>query len=211
MSVYEPESHCGPKHWSAPHNISYYPNEFSMSCGLKQHKVLFVSTLWRLTNWDHVTHIMVGNLTIIGSDKRHGIIWTNAGIMLIRPLGTNFSEILIKMHTFSFNKKHLNMSDKQRPVCLGLNVSNSALICSAWQVTCKDHSKVLAHACEPQLGSKLSMGLVLLLWYDVVNSLVANGSAAHRKLCCHWLKGLQQCQVAVEIKVWGPWPTFLGC
>ena len=37
---------------------------------------------------------------IIGSDdglspgRRQAIIWTNAGIVLIRPLGTNFNEIL---------------------------------------------------------------------------------------------------------------------
>ena len=40
------------------------------------------------------------NYAIIGSDNglspgRHqAIIWTNTGILLIRPLGTNFSEIL---------------------------------------------------------------------------------------------------------------------
>ena len=37
----------------------------------------------------------------IGSDnglspgRRQAIIWTNVGILLIEPLGTNFSEILI--------------------------------------------------------------------------------------------------------------------
>ena len=44
-------------------------------------------------------HICVGNLTIIVSDngllpsRRQAIIWTNAGILLIELLGTNFSEI----------------------------------------------------------------------------------------------------------------------
>ena len=28
------------------------------------------------------------------------IIWTNAGILLTEPLGTNFSEILIENHIF---------------------------------------------------------------------------------------------------------------
>ena len=51
------------------------------------------------------------------------IIWTNAGILLIGPLETNFSEILIEIHTFSFKKMHLKMSSgKSRPFCLGLNV-----------------------------------------------------------------------------------------
>ena len=41
-------------------------------------------------------------LTIIGSDngRRQAIIWTNAGILLIEPLGTNFSEILIGIQIF---------------------------------------------------------------------------------------------------------------
>ena len=51
------------------------------------------------------------------------IIWTNTGILLIGPLGTNFSEILIEMHTFAFMKMHFKMSSgKWRPFSLGLNV-----------------------------------------------------------------------------------------
>ena len=61
-------------------------------------------------------YICVGNLTIIGSDnglspgRRQAIIWTNPGILLIGPLGTNFSEILTKIPAFSFKKMHLKMS-----------------------------------------------------------------------------------------------------
>ena len=57
-----------------------------------------------LTHWGLVTHICVSNLTIIGSDNasspnRHqAIIEANAGIMLIRPLGTNVVGILTKIH-----------------------------------------------------------------------------------------------------------------
>ena len=58
----------------------------------------------------------VGNLTIIGSDnglspgRRQAITWTNVGILLIGLLGTNFSGMLIQIHTFSFKKIHLKMS-----------------------------------------------------------------------------------------------------
>ena len=83
----------------------------------------------RLTHWGRVTHIFVSDLTIIGSDNglspgwRQAIIRTNAGILLIRPLGTNYSEILIKFLIFSFKKMHLKPpSAKRRPICLGLNV-----------------------------------------------------------------------------------------
>ena len=55
--------------------------------------------------------------------QRQAIIWTSAGILLIRPLGTHSSEILIGVQTFSFKKMHLKMSSaKWRPFCPGLNV-----------------------------------------------------------------------------------------
>ena len=45
------------------------------------------------------------------------------GKLLIGPLGTNFSEILIKIHTFTFKKMRLKMSSgKWKPSCLGLDV-----------------------------------------------------------------------------------------
>ena len=54
--------------------------------------------------------------------------------MLIGPLGTNFSEILIGVQTFSSKKMHLKMpSAKWRPFCLGLNV--------------------LTHSCETNTGA----------------------------------------------------------
>ena len=82
-----------------------------------------------VTYLDRVTHICFVNLTIIGSDngfspdRRQAIIWTSAGISLIRTLGTNLSEILSEIRMFSFTKTHLKMSSgKWRPFCLGLNV-----------------------------------------------------------------------------------------
>ena len=81
-----------------------------------------------LTHWGRATHICVAKLTTIGSDnglspgRRQAIIWTIAGIFLIGPLGTNFSEILIEILTFSFKKMRLKVSSaKRRPFCLGLN------------------------------------------------------------------------------------------
>ena len=76
-----------------------------------------------------MTHICVSKRTIIDSDnglspdRRQAIIWTNAGLLLFGPLGTNFSEILIGILTFSFKKMRLKVSSaKRRPFCLGLNV-----------------------------------------------------------------------------------------
>ena len=84
-----------------------------------------------LTHWGRVTHTCVRNLAIIGSDnglsldRRQAITWTNAGILLIGPLGTNFSEILIKIHAFSFKQIQLKKSAKQRPFCLSLDILKS--------------------------------------------------------------------------------------
>ena len=87
-----------------------------------------------LTHWGRVTHICVSNLTTIGSvnglspGRRQAITWTNAGILLIRPLGTTFSEILIEISTFSFKEMRLKMSSGKRwPFCLGLNVLSKNL------------------------------------------------------------------------------------
>ena len=52
-----------------------------------------------------MTHICISKPTTIGSDnglspsRCQAIIWTNAGILKIGPLGTNFGEISIKIHT----------------------------------------------------------------------------------------------------------------
>ena len=84
-----------------------------------------------LIHWGQVMHICVSRLIITGSDnglspyRRQAIIGTNAGILLIGTLGTNFSEILIAIHLLSFKKMGLNVpSAKWRPLCLGLNVLN---------------------------------------------------------------------------------------
>ena len=81
------------------------------------------------TLWLGDAFICMSKLTIIGSDNglvpgRHqAIIWTNAGILLIGPLGTNYSQILIEIHIFSFKKMHWKMSSgKCLQFCLGLNV-----------------------------------------------------------------------------------------
>ena len=81
-----------------------------------------------LTHWGRVTHVCVSKLIIIGSDnglspgRRQAIIWTNAGILLVGPIGTNFGEILIEVHTISFKEINLKMSSEQcRPFCIGPN------------------------------------------------------------------------------------------
>ena len=82
-----------------------------------------------LRQWGWVTHIRVSEQTIIGPDiglspgRCKAITWTSAGILFIRTLGTNFSEILSEIHTFFFQKMRLKMSfGKWRHFNLGLSV-----------------------------------------------------------------------------------------
>ena len=76
-----------------------------------------------------MTHICVSRPTITGSEnglspgRRQAIIWTNVGILLIGRWGTNFSENLIEILTFSFTKMRLKVSSvKWWPFCLRVNV-----------------------------------------------------------------------------------------
>ena len=94
-------------------------------------------------HWGRVTHICISKLVIIASDnglspgRRQAIIWTSVGIFLIKPLGTNFSEILIVIITLSFTKMRLKVSSaKWRLCCLGLNV---LMIRHKWSTPIKWH------------------------------------------------------------------------
>ena len=77
-------------------NIHWYPLYHQSD----HTKILHITRY--LTHWGWVMHICICNLTIIGSDnglspgRCPAIIWTNAGILSIKPLGTNFSEILFE-------------------------------------------------------------------------------------------------------------------
>ena len=88
--------------------------------------------------WGRMTHKCVSKITIIGSDnglspgRRQAINITNAGILLIRPLETNCSEILIGIRSFPFKKMHLQMlSVKCRPFCLDRNLECGKRLCDA--------------------------------------------------------------------------------
>ena len=76
--------------------------------------------------------------------QRQAMIWTSAEILLIWPLGTNFGEILIEIHTFSFKKIHVKMlSAKRQPFRLGLcvlkmNDTDLHRLCWSWSWDCND-------------------------------------------------------------------------
>ena len=112
--------------------------------------------------WGRVMHICVGELNNIGSDnglspdRRHAIIWTNAVILLIWPLGTNCNEMLIKVHTFSFKKMYVKMSSaKWRPFCLGINMLRMVR-----------HNTIL-HIARQWPGQNIELGVVSLTFREL--------------------------------------------
>ena len=133
----------------------YDLSDFIPSKAIQATSPILLKLISELTHWGRVTHICVGNLTTIGPDnglspgRRQAITWINVGILLIGPLGTNFSEMLIEIHTFSFKKIHLKMSSgKWRPFWLGLN-----MLMSKGEVNKKSLS--LSHATQVQVhGTK---------------------------------------------------------
>ena len=66
------------------------------------------SMLIFVTHLGHLTHICIGDSTIIVSDnglspnRCQAIFWTGMGKLLIGPLETNFNEISIEIQIFSF-------------------------------------------------------------------------------------------------------------
>ena len=87
------------------------------------------------------------------------VIWTNAGILLTGPLGTNF-----RIYTVSFKKMHLKiLSGKWGPFCLGLNVLNCHLNFVHWICFYDDVQKIY------QLNAGLA---VAILNIHLRNSLV---------------------------------------
>ena len=125
---------CIPEKLSQYHCWSWhlYPLHSQVNCSQLRTDFFYQSHLtfyYILTHWGRVTQLCVSKLNSIGSDNglstgwRQAIVWTNAGVLLIEPWGTNFSEIIIKILIFLFKKMHLKMlSGKWRPFCLGLNV-----------------------------------------------------------------------------------------
>ena len=88
------------------------------------------------------------------------IIWTNAGILLIGPLGINFSEILVGIQTFSL-KKFENVVCKMvsilfRPQWVN-NESTLVLIMPWYQISDKPLPEQRIYSCVviPRSGSSL--------------------------------------------------------
>ena len=108
----------------------------------------FYKRLAEVNSLRPMMHICVGNLTIITSDIgpppgwHQEIIYTNVGILLIGPIGTDCSEHLIEIHIFLFKKMHLKdrvQNDSHvvsASMCWRINVGWQALNCMFNNMCC---------------------------------------------------------------------------
>ena len=137
-----------------------------------------------LTQWGRVTHVWVGNLTIIGSDNglspgwRQAIIWTNAGILLIGPLVTNFNEILVRIQTFSLKKNAIN-----NVVC-----EMASILSRPQCVKVVQHVRVACKGLIPTIGS--------MYW------IIEHGVPKEHHLCSILLMAILHAHFSFALKQW---------
>ena len=144
----------------------------------------------------------------IGSDdgfapgRCQAIIWTNAEILLIGPLGTSFSPILISIQTFPHKKMHLKVSSaKWRPFCLGVNVlaltpAQNDQHPTNWHSTAQVHPYKCIWRCT---------GIRVCVTHWVVINGVTRGMIADNVCPCGFVKS----KVFLHLHAWGkkdtPW------
>ena len=85
---------------------------FSQTLSVEDNSSSDLNSLRPSDEYMSVNEVIIDSDNGLLPDRRQAIIWTNAGILLIGPLGTNFNEILIEIYTFSFKKMHLKMSSE---------------------------------------------------------------------------------------------------
>ena len=119
------------------YGVKPLPSQWLTSC---REQVIIIDIhifVWRQCIWKHrlqsfghfvqaLTHLPLVPHICVGKSGQHSFVQImacrlgNAGLLPIGPLGTNFSEILIKTQNFSFMKMHLKISSaKWWPFCPG--------------------------------------------------------------------------------------------
>ena len=142
---------------------------------------MFVPPLQRkiilhLTHWGWVMHICISELSIIGSDNallpwwRQAIIWINTGILSIGLLGTNFSEILIKIYIFSLKKCIWKCCQKigshfSYPQCLKTSLRGGLFRKVPLYITMREKYNIIVTVAKKASKSRMGDGIMLVLFH----------------------------------------------
>ena len=153
--------------------------------------------------WPKANNLQCANILSIITllsrpDRRQAIIWTNAWILLIGLLRTNFSEILIEI--YKLKKMHLKMpSGKWRPSCLCLNVLIQGSRVGLWQ----HQTPCVYIVADPVLFSRFHIWIVLNLC-----SLTHQGHTFVCDYARQWLMQINACRLFGVKPLY--LPMFLG-
>ena len=107
----------------------------------RDYDVIQIKYLWskfqlfhlKKSNRLSVNYAIISSNNGLAPNRCQAITWTNAGFLSMRPLGTNFSKIPIKIQNISFKKMHSKMSsDKRQPFCFLLNVVSGPAYALWW-------------------------------------------------------------------------------
>ena len=144
--------------------------------------------------------------------------WSNTGIMLIGSLGTDFNEIFIEIHTFSFKKMHLKMSTKWLSFCLGLKFY--VLKESNQHHTCTDLAVCSWEYRQTSSDTEISITLkrITIMWYHFCMIRYADlglyslsGKMSYRQIS--WSLEAARLGVIIIASLWsltGTWPALLS-
>ena len=146
----------------------------------------------------------------------------NAGIWLIGPLGTNFSEILMEIYTYSFEKMHLQMpSGKWRPFCLCSNVlillvlkpkyswrTTSGLI--PWLLMSYNHRGISCHdiGCVDSGYSSLAWVRISIYWGMIWDTNIVSQKNSAQESTLRDIKWWESCAPSINLAARSPmWGT----
>ena len=163
-------------------------------------------------------HVCISKLTIIGSDnglssaRCQVIIWTYAGTLLIGPLGTNLSEILIKIYIFIQQNALENAVLKIaailcRPQCVNTVKTTSHDITLNTTVTnmgFRCDNELTMNFLYPTFIYEISLSIVNALCLIRINSIVltqfcsvsldVHPDRTHQSdMICYWHERVQEC------------------
>ena len=150
-----------------------------------------------------------GKLTTIGSDNgllpswHQAIIWTSAGILLIGPLGTNLSEIFIRIHIFSRRciwKCCWENGDPFVSASIYLSFSNCILLQCHYTKAFRQWSPLVNHQDDKNnLSTKMITKVVLIEEYHVCAKINIKNSIQ----CPRQIKSISDLTISLLLVV--PW------
>ena len=128
------------RQWETCSTVCDYIDVLVQDCGNSQH----INSSPPSAAYESVNWVIIGSGNGLSPVRRQAVTWTNAGLLSIALLGTNFSEIWIEILSFSFKIMHLKMLSAKLAAILsrGRWVNNGVTAVLHWTINIRTVSKV---------------------------------------------------------------------